>query len=117
MRTTIKLSLIGLLLVLSTVILADRLLTGSDSSGQSGSLTAPAEVSASDDSYVTKVGICWDTVRGANLYRVFRNTTNNSATATALGTTAEGTFFDTTATVGQSFFYWVRAENGALVSP
>src|SRR5436190_8119715 len=117
MRTTIKLSVIGLLLIISTLILANRLLTGSESSGQTGSLTAPAEVTASDDSYVTKVGISWNTVRGATLYRIFRNTTNNSATATALGTTPEGTFFDTTATVGQTFFYWVRAENGAIVSP
>src|ERR1041385_5051271 len=98
MRSTIKLSVIGLLLVISTLIFANRLLTGSDSRGQSSSLTAPAEVAASDNSYVTKVGISWDTVRGATLYRIFRNTTNNSATATAVGTTAEGTFFDTTAT-------------------
>ena len=117
MRTTIKLSVIGLLLTISILIFANRLLTGSTSSGQTGSLTAPADVAASDNSYVTKIGICWDTVRGATLYRIFRNTTNNSATATALGTTAEGTFFDTTATVGQTFFYWVRAENGAIVSP
>jgi cytochrome c peroxidase len=117
MRTTIKLSVIALLLVVSTLIFANRLLTGSDSSGQTGTLSAPAEVAASDNSYVTKVGISWDTVRGATLYRIFRNTTNNSATATAVGTTAEGTFFDTTATVGQTFFYWVRAENGSIVSP
>ena len=117
MRTTIKLSVIGLLLVISTLIFANRLLTGSAANGQTGSLTAPAEVTASDNSYVTKVGVSWDTVRGATLYRIFRNTTNDSTTATALGTTAEGTFFDTTATVGQPFFYWVRAENGSLVSP
>src|SRR3982750_365830 len=117
MRTTINLSIIGLLLIISTLIFANRLLTGSDSSGQTASLTAPAEVTASDNTYVTKTGINWDTVRGATVYRIFRNTTNDSATATALGTTAEGTFFDTTATVGQTFFYWVRAENGSLVSP
>src|ERR1051325_11879271 len=116
MRTTVKLSVIGLLLIISTMIFANRLLTGSDSSGQTGTLTAPAEVAASDNSYVTKVGISWDTVRGATLYRIFRNTTNNSATAIAIGSTAEGTFFDTTATVGQTFFYWVRAENGNIVS-
>src|SRR5437762_12173372 len=116
MRTTIKLSVIGLLLVISTLIFANQLLTGSDSNGQTTSLTAPAEVTASDNSYVTKVGISWDTVRGATLYRIFRNQTNNSATASAIGTTAEGTFFDTTATSGQTFFYWVRAENGSTVS-
>src|SRR5205085_4513516 len=33
-----------------------------------------------------------------------------------IGTTAEATFFDTTATVGQIFFYWVRGENGSVVS-
>src|SRR6185295_857693 len=96
---------------------ANRILTGSNANGQTGSLTAPAEVTASDNSYVTKVGVSWDTVRGATLYRIFRNTTNNSGTATAVGTTAEGTFFDTTATVGQTFFYWVRAENGGITSP
>jgi len=117
MRTAIKLSIIGLLLVISTLIFAHRLLTGSAAIGQTTSLSAPAEVSASDNSYSTKVGISWDTVRGATLYRVFRNTTSDATTATAIGTTAEGTFFDTTAAVGQTFFYWVRAENGALVGP
>src|SRR5947207_3588971 len=117
MRTTIKASIIGLLLVIATLIFANRLLTGSDSSGQTTSLTAPTEVSACDSSYVTKVGINWNTVQGATLYRIFRNPTNNSGTATAIGTTAEGTFFDTTATVGQPFFYWVRAENGSIVGP
>ena len=117
MRTTFKLSVIGLLLLISTLIFANRLLTGSQSSAQTTALNAPTEVTASDDSYVTKIGINWATVRGATVYRVFRNTTNNSGTATAVGTTAEGTFFDTTATAGTTFFYWVRAENGSLVSP
>lgn len=114
---TIKLSLVGILTIASVLIFAHRLFSGSSTSGQSSSLAAPTEVEASDNSYVTKVGINWATVRGANLYRVFRNTVNNSATATAVGTTAEGVFFDTTATAGQTFFYWVRAENGAVLSP
>src|SRR5689334_18446816 len=117
MRTTIKLSAIGLLLIISIVIFANRLFTGSTSSGQSTSLSAPADVNASDNAYSTKVGISWDTVRGATLYRIFRNATNDPTTATVVGTTADGTFFDTTAAVGQTFFYWVRAENGSIVSP
>src|ERR1043165_7076092 len=116
MRTTIKLCLIGLLLATATLIFANQVLTGSDTNGQTGSLTAPAEVTASDNAYVTKIGISGNAIAGANLYRIFRNSTNNSATATAIGTTAEGTFFDTTATAGQTFFYWVRAENGSTVS-
>src|ERR1044071_9338390 len=86
------------------------------STAQTGSLAAPTEVTASDNAYSTKVGISWNAIAGANLYRIFRNTTNNFAAATAIGTTAEGTFFDTTATSGQTFFYWVRAENGSTVS-
>ncbi|MBK8813933.1 MAG: VCBS repeat-containing protein [Acidobacteria bacterium] len=85
-------------------------------SGQ-GSLSAPTAVLASDNNYADKVGVYWDTIRGATLYRIFRNTTNNSATATDVGTTAANFFFDLTPTAGQPYFYWVKAENGAIVSP
>src|SRR5438132_6055017 len=117
MRTTIKLSVIWLLLLISILIFSNRLLTGSGAEGQTTSLAAPAEVAASEYAYSTKVGISWDTVRGATLYRIFRNTTNDSTTAIVIGTTPEGTFFDTTGAAGQTFFYWVRAENASIVSP
>src|SRR5205085_751888 len=117
MRTTFKLSVIGLLLLVSILVFANRLLTGSSTQGQVTSLLAPAEVTASDNAYSTKVGISWNTVRGATLYRIFRNTTSDPTTATVVGTTPEGTFFDTTGAAGQTFFYWVRAENGSIVSP
>ncbi|PYS69972.1 MAG: hypothetical protein DMF73_13745, partial [Acidobacteria bacterium] len=117
MQTTIKLSVIWLLLLISILIFSNHLLTGSGAEGQTTSLAAPAEVAASDNAYSTKVGISWDTVRGATLYRIFRNTTNDSTTAIVIGTTPEGTFFDTTGAAGQTFFYWVRAENGSIVSP
>ena len=85
--------------------------------GQSGGmLSAPTGLAASDGSYSTKVGLTWDTIRGAASYQIYRNTTNDGTTATSLGTTAQGAFFDTTATAGQTFFYWVRAENGSVVS-
>ena len=79
-------------------------------------LSAPTGVIASDGNYINKVGIHWDTIRGATVYRIFRNTTNNTATATDVGTTAANYFFDTTAVVGQNYFYWVKAENGGKVS-
>ncbi len=79
-------------------------------------IAAPTNVRASDGDYANKVGVYWDTMRGANLYRIFRNTTNNSATATDVGTTPANYFFDTTVTGLQPFFYWVRAENGATLS-
>ena len=62
-----------------------------------GSLSAPTGVKATDGAYSTKIGLHWDTMRGANLYRIFRNTTNNPATATAVGTTQANSFFDASA--------------------
>ena len=37
-------------------------------------------------------------------------------TAMAIGTTAANFFFDATGAQGQAYFYWVRAENGAVQS-
>jgi cytochrome c peroxidase len=108
--------MILLLAVLVLTAFADRLFSGTISLAQTGTLSMPNEVTASDNAYSTKVGISWDAVRGANLYRVFRNTVNDAAAATVVGTTAEATFFDPTGQAGQTYFYWVRAENGNTIS-
>lgn len=86
--------------------------------GQGGgtSLSAPSGVIATDNQYNNKVGLQWDTIRGATSYRIFRNTTDTPTGATDLGTTQANFFFDGTATAGQVFFYFVRAENGATQS-
>jgi cytochrome c peroxidase len=112
----IKLLVVFLFLV-PMFLFYSRFLPSPIVSGQtSGTLSAPTGVVASDSSYSTKVGLTWDTIRGATSYRIFRNTTNDGSTATSIGTTAQGAFFDTTAIAGQTFFYWVRAENGSVVS-
>lgn len=80
------------------------------------SLAAPTGVIASDGDYANKVGLHWDAIRGATLYRVFRNTSNDTATATDVGTTAANYFFDLSAVADQTYFYWVRAENGSSSS-
>lgn len=77
---------------------------------------APENVSASDGDYITKVGIIWGAVRGATTYRIFRSTSNNSANATDVGTTAAYYFFDSTVVPGTVYYYWVRAENGSGTS-
>ena len=84
--------------------------------GQSGTLSAPTGVIASDLKYNNKVRVEWDTIRDATSYRVFRGTTSNPAAAIEIGTTAANTFLDSTAPAGQPFFYWVRAENASVVS-
>jgi cytochrome c peroxidase len=80
------------------------------------SLAAPTSVVASDNHYATKIVVTWDAVRGATQYRIFRNTANDPATASSLGTTVAGLFSDTGAVVGQTYFFWVRGENGDVVS-
>ncbi|HEX6126754.1 MAG TPA: cytochrome c peroxidase, partial [Pyrinomonadaceae bacterium] len=86
--------------------------------GQQGAepLPAPTGFSASDGDYATKVGLHWQPVRGATTYRIFRNTSNDTSTAIDVGTTARNYFFDPSAQAGQSYFYWVRAENSATNS-
>ncbi|MEP7211898.1 MAG: cytochrome c peroxidase [Acidobacteriota bacterium] len=84
-------------------------------SGQAG-LSAPTGVIASDNSYNDKVGINWDPVRDATVYRIMRSTSNDAATAVSVGTTALPYFFDSTANVSQQYFYWVRAENATATS-
>jgi cytochrome c peroxidase len=94
-----------------------RLITTPVSSQESSSsLSAPTGVVASDGHYADKVGVMWNTVRGATTYRVFRNTSNNPAGSTDVGTTAAGYFFDTSAAVNQTYFYFVRAENSGANS-
>jgi cytochrome c peroxidase len=109
-------SLACLLAAVSLSLLGHRAFRSFNASSQSASLSVPSNMTATDNAYATKVAVTWDAVRGATLYRIFRNTTNNSATATVIGTTAQSTFFDATAAPAQTFFYWVRAENGGVVS-
>ena len=86
--------------------------------GQSGGNTpaAPTGVVATDGAYVNKIGIFWDTMRNALSYQILRNITNDATAATSLGSTTAASFFDTTALAGQSYYYWVRAENGSGAS-
>lgn len=71
----------------------------------------PTNLTSTDNQYYDRVGLHWDVVRSATLYRVFRNAANDSTSAEDIGTTAKNYFFDATATAGQQYFYWVRAEN------
>ncbi len=110
----LKLFVICLFLLFAAAIFHNRFFSPV-AHGQ-GSLDAPTGFSATVNLYNNKIGLNWDTMRGANLYRIFRNTTNNPANAVEVGTTAAPFFFDTTAPAGQTFFYWVRSENGSNTS-
>jgi cytochrome c peroxidase len=113
---TIRASMVVLLATLFLMGLSHRFLPGYQVTGQATTLSAPANVTASDNAYSTKVAVFWDAVRSATIYRIFRNAVNDTTSAVALGTTADSTFFDQTSNAGQPFFYWVRAENGSVTS-
>lgn len=72
-------------------------------------LTAPTNVSATDGTHTDKVQITWNASNGATSYKVYRNTTNNSGTATQLGTPSQTWYDDTSATPGTTYYYWVKA--------
>ena len=79
-------------------------------------LSTPTGFSATDRSYANKVGLRWDAIRGATIYRVFRNTSNDLGSAVDIGATPANYFFDAFAVPEQVYFYWVRAENASGMS-
>ena len=77
---SIRLLVVCLFLIPIALAFSQRLLPGFAVAGQTTpALTAPAGVSASDNSYSTKVGVNWQAVRGATAYRILRNTILNKA--------------------------------------
>jgi hypothetical protein len=72
----------------------------------------PSWVTASE-SYFDKVELTWPESIGALSYRVYRHTTENTSSATAIsGTLITTNFDDTTALTGVVYYYWVTANNG-----
>jgi len=73
-------------------------------------LNPPTNVAASDGSYTDKVVVTWSSVSSASYYRVYRNTTNNPSTASPQGGWRSTTYYyDTYATPGVTYYYWVTA--------
>src|SRR3982750_3333412 len=105
-----------LALALFLIFFQARLFGVTASAQNLAALSAPLEVIASDNAYSNKVSINWSAVRDATQYRVLRNTINDPATAISIATTPSGSFLDTSGVAGQTYFYWVRAENGSVVS-
>ena len=74
---------------------------------------APTGLTATDGTYTDKVTVSWSAVSGATSYKVYRNTTSDSGTATQIGTPTPTTYNDTTATAGTTYYYWAKATNAA----
>ena len=75
-----------------------------------GRPSAPTNVQASDGTYTDKVQITWTASPGATSYTVYR-ATQRWGTKTALGTTSDTTYDDTTALAGKIYYYYIKATN------
>ncbi|MCL1921493.1 MAG: zinc-dependent metalloprotease [Kiritimatiellaeota bacterium] len=79
-------------------------------------LPIPTGVAASQGTYADRVSVSWSAVSGAVSYKVFRNTADNSAGATQIGTPTATSYNDTTVVKGVTYHYWVKAVGGSSES-
>ncbi|TWT41135.1 Fibronectin type III domain protein [Phycisphaerae bacterium RAS1] len=85
--------------------------SASDSGSRLGTLAAPGGVSASDGTSCDVVSVAWNTVAGASGYEIWRNTVNNSGSASLLATDTASPYDDASAVPGAAYFYWVKSTN------
>ncbi len=71
---------------------------------------SPTNVQASDGTFLDRVQVAWTASPGATSYTVYR-AASTLGIKTALGSTANTTFDDTTASAGKTYYYWVKASN------
>ncbi|HEX6882428.1 MAG TPA: S8 family serine peptidase [Planctomycetota bacterium] len=91
--------------------------SASDAGSRDASTTpAPTGVLASDGTSCTTVTVSWNAVAAATSYQIWRNTVNNSATASQIASDSASPYDDTTAAAGTTYFYWVRAVGPCGVS-
>ncbi len=76
----------------------------------------PAGVAASDGTSCSTITVSWSASAGATGYQIWRNTTNNSATATQIATDSASPYDDATAATGTTYFYWVKATDACGAS-
>ncbi|MGD9224138.1 MAG: DUF5123 domain-containing protein [Desulfobacteraceae bacterium] len=73
---------------------------------------APTGIDASDGTYTDKVTISWDSADGATGYDVYRNTADDSSTASIIFSTSLSTGGDDESVEsGRTYYYWVKAKN------
>ncbi|HMO03676.1 MAG TPA: choice-of-anchor D domain-containing protein [Kiritimatiellia bacterium] len=75
-------------------------------------------VSASDDTYSTKVMLVWNDIDHETGYGIWRGTTASYGAASYLASVTANTtsYDDNSATAGVTYYYWVRATNSSSSS-
>ena len=71
----------------------------------------PTGVSATDGTSTDYVRVTWGAASGATSYKVYRNTVNNSGSASLIGSPSATSYDDTSAVAGTTYWYWVKATN------
>ena len=79
-------------------------------------LSAPAGLTASNNTDVNQISLSWTASAGAVSYTIYRNTSSSSSTATQIGTAVSASYNDTTATPATLYYYWVKSVSGTFES-
>lgn len=78
---------------------------------------APTGVTATDGTLTDRVRVSWSASPDATGYEVFRSLIDNPTAAQSIGSTAGTSFDDSNTTVGETYFYRVKASNLSGTSP
>ena len=81
-----------------------------------GHLTSP-DITASDGLYTDGIALSWSESTGADIYRVYRNTTDTTSGRTQVGGDIHVTnITDKTVIPGRMYYYWVQAGKNMIWS-
>ena len=67
---------------------------------------------ASDGTFNDRVALSWTAIPGSAGYRLYRNTSNNRATAVLIASPSNNAFDDATVAHTTTYYYWVEAIQG-----
>ncbi|MGI6088202.1 MAG: immunoglobulin domain-containing protein [Kiritimatiellia bacterium] len=76
----------------------------------------PQNVRASDGAHTNKIALTWSAESNATGYTVWRNTSNNTNSASKLGSTATTNYNDMACEPEVLYYYWVTASNSLSTS-
>lgn len=77
--------------------------------------SAPANLQATDGEYTNKLSLTWDVVPDVSSYEVYRAVSYNGSKS-KLTTTSATSFNDSSVTVGDTYYYWIKACSTSVCS-
>lgn len=74
-------------------------------------MVTPTGVTATDGDFHNRIQVMWITSGANAIYQIWRNTSNNRAAASLIGSTTDLLYNDFTAAQETVYYYWLRATN------